>query len=214
MPTQQQPEAFRIINHSVEDVPVGRLSEHPRNPRRGNTDKIGESIDENGFYGAVVAQLSTGLVLKGNHTFRKAVEKGARTIPTVWVDVDDDRALAILLADNGTHEGGGYDNAVLQAVLTDYYSTRGSLLGTGYSDEDWRRIMGEPFESFTELGGGAAAEDPDAPPPAETEGRAPEDAIIIPPRWDVLIECADEAEQVRMLEELTGRGMRVRALVS
>jgi hypothetical protein len=208
---------LRFIQQAMEPAaPVEMLREHPRNPRVGNLEVIEESIEENGFYGAVVAQRSTGHILRGNHTYRKAVEMGATTIPVIWLDVDDGKALSILLADNKTHEGGGYDNAILQAVLHDHYASAGTLQGTGYTDEDWQRIMGEPFESFTGLPGGLGADGEPLPPESTSPGESgsAESPIIIPPRWDVLIECADEAEQVRLLEELSERGLRVRALVS
>jgi ParB-like chromosome segregation protein Spo0J len=212
-------QSFRVVNHSYNPAePIANLREHPRNPRRGNLEKIEDSISHNGFYGAVVAQLGTGYVLRGNHTFRKSVQMGAETIPTIWVEVDDATALNIVLADNGTHEGGGYDNAILQAVMTDVYAAQGTLAGTGYSEEDWRRIMGEPFESFTDLPGmGGLPETGDegaTPAEAQRGERAPTDGIVIPERWDVLVECPDEAVQATLLERLSREGYSVRALIS
>lgn len=44
------------INDGYEVVPLDRLKLHPRNPRRGDVDRIAESMDVNGVYGAVVVQ--------------------------------------------------------------------------------------------------------------------------------------------------------------
>ncbi len=59
-----------LINES-DIVSVNRkdLITHPKNPRKGNVDLIIESIEENGFYGALIVQKSTGYILTGNHRF-------------------------------------------------------------------------------------------------------------------------------------------------
>jgi hypothetical protein len=54
-------------DQAYELVEVGELEPHPDNPREGNVDAIAESVEANGFSGAIVAQRSTGHVLAGNH---------------------------------------------------------------------------------------------------------------------------------------------------
>ena len=56
-----------FCEQAYELVAPRALRPHPRNPRRGDVDAIEESIAENGFYGCVVAQRSTGYILAGNH---------------------------------------------------------------------------------------------------------------------------------------------------
>lgn len=105
------------------------LKPHPKNPRKGDTSAIGALIMENGFFGAVVAQRSTGHILVGNHRYLAFKEQGAEVIPTIWVDVDDERALKILLSDNRASDLGGYDDAALAELLQ---SLNGGLVATGY----------------------------------------------------------------------------------
>lgn len=105
------------------------LKEHPQNPRRGVVEAIDQSIEKNGWYGAIIAQKSTGYILAGNHRYRAAVEKGATDIPVIWRDVDDETALRILLADNRTADLGTYDEELLDGLLQEL----GDLTGTGYS---------------------------------------------------------------------------------
>jgi len=112
-----------------EDVPIDRLREHPSNPRRGNVDVIADSIDEHGFYGAVVAQRSTGFVLAGNHRLRAARAKGLTTVPTFLLDVDDDAARRILLVDNRASDLAEYDDELLRRLLAEL---DGEYAGTGY----------------------------------------------------------------------------------
>jgi SAM-dependent methyltransferase len=55
-------------------VPVDSLETHPRNVNQGDIGAIYESIGANGFYGAIVAQKSTGRILAGNHRYQAAVQ--------------------------------------------------------------------------------------------------------------------------------------------
>ena len=126
---------MQINNASTEIVqaPLSQLREHPQNPNRGNVDRIIESIDENGFYGAVIAQKSTGYVLAGNHTLKAVKRLGQRTCPTIWVEVDDEKALKILVADNRVAELAHRDDKILAEVLGNLEeSSPTSLDGTGY----------------------------------------------------------------------------------
>lgn len=120
-----------LLDQKLELVPIGDLKPHPRNPRKGDTVAIAESIAHNGFYGAVVAQRSTGYVLAGNHRLKAAADNGATHLPTFWLDVDDEHALRILLADNRTNDLAGYDDAALADLLRECVDA-GNLEGTGY----------------------------------------------------------------------------------
>lgn len=145
-----------IVSQEYELVPVDRLAPHPDNPRRGNLEVLAESVGENGFYGAIVAQRSTGHVLAGNHRLKAAQGAGISEVPVVWVDVDDERARKILLVDNRSNDLASYDEESLLALLRDTTD----LTGTGYTAED---LLGL---SSGGAGGGAALTDPDATPDA------------------------------------------------
>lgn len=125
-----------VLTQRYETVPVGQLRPHPDNPRRGNLATIGKSIATNGFYGAVVAQRSTGHVLAGNHRLQAAQAAGIAEIPVVWVDVDDERAKRILLADNRTSDLATNDQADLLALLDSLAVSPDLLDGTGFHMDD------------------------------------------------------------------------------
>ena len=116
-------------------VRVDDLSPHPDNPRRGNVTAIGESMDDNGFYGALVAQKSTGHILAGNHRWMAAKEAGLDVLPVIWVDVDDERAKRILLADNRTNDLATYDESGLLELLEGLALTPDELAGTAFDDD-------------------------------------------------------------------------------
>jgi len=131
---------MKILNQQSETVAISALKEHPRNPNRGDVDAIESSIHENGFYGAVVAQKSTGYILAGNHRYKAAQQAGAQSLPVIWVDVDDTKALKILLADNRTAELAHRDNEALAALLQEL-SSEDELVGSGYGDEDLEALL-------------------------------------------------------------------------
>ena len=127
--------AMKVTKQVYEIVPVDSLTIHPANPRRGDVGAIGESIEANGFYGAVIVQKSTGYVLAGNHRLLAAEEAGADSLPVIRVDVDDATATRILLADNRTNDVATYDQEALAALLVSL-SEAGALTGSGYAAND------------------------------------------------------------------------------
>jgi len=133
---------------NVEQVATGDLIPHPDNPRRGDVKLIAESIEANGWYGTIVAQRSTGHVLAGNHRLLAAQQAGIETVPVYWVDVDDDAARRILLADNRTGDLAGYDNDQLAEVLAQA-AEFGGLGGTGWSDIDLEALR--TYTDFDDL---------------------------------------------------------------
>ena len=122
------------------EVPITAILKHPRNPRRGNLSRIEESIDENGFYGAIIVQRSTGYILVGNHRHEVLLEQNAPFVPVIWLDVDDETATRILLGDNRFQEIGSWDDDMLTNILKDVQANTG-LRGTGYTDEDLYELI-------------------------------------------------------------------------
>lgn len=120
-----------------EDGRLAQLLDHPRNPRQGNDASVGRSIDRNGWYGAIVAQLSTGYILAG-HTRRRALAaSGTLTAPIIWLDCDDATALAILLADNRTAELAVWDDSALLALLGEVQD----ISSVGFTEFDIEALM-------------------------------------------------------------------------
>jgi hypothetical protein len=125
-----------LLNQTYEMISISQLQQHPDNPRRGNVAMIKDSVDTNGFYGALIVQRSTHRVLAGNHRLQAAQQAGITELPVLWVDVDDDKARRILLADNRTNDTASYDETALIALLQDLDMSEWSLAGTGYEAAD------------------------------------------------------------------------------
>jgi len=104
------------------------LKEYPGNPRKGDIDKIAESLKANGQYKPIVVQKSTNFVLVGNHTLKAIKKLGWDFVDAVILDVDDVEAKRIVLADNRTSDGSTYDYMLLNEMLM----SLPDLEGTGY----------------------------------------------------------------------------------
>lgn len=110
-------------------IPITQLTPRKGNPRRGNIDVIAESLQRNGQYRPIVVNKPTSEVLAGNHTLAAAKQLGWTRIAVTFVDVDDDQAARIVLADNRTADLGTYDDAALYRMLQ---ALDDGLEGTGY----------------------------------------------------------------------------------
>lgn len=134
---------METTNQTYRTVPIDTLTQHPANPRQGDVGAIHESITTNGFYGALIVQKTTGHVLAGNHRLQAARHAGASEIPILEIDVDDDTATRILLADNRTNDVAAYDDDSLATLLTELLETPLALAGTGYDGDDLDRLISD-----------------------------------------------------------------------
>ena len=129
-----------VMKGTYETVPIDSLEPHPRNPRRGDLESIRASIRANRFFGALLVQRSTRRILAGAHRWRAAKLEGIKSVPVVWIEVNDAEALRILLADNRTNDLSGWDEDGLAKLLQDL-SADGGLEGTGFGDTDLDELL-------------------------------------------------------------------------
>lgn len=104
--------------------------------RVGDVQLIKESLQHHGQYRPIVVQASTNHILAGNHTFKAAKELGWDTIEATFIDVDNDKALRILLMDNRANDKATYDTDELVGLLDQLLNTDLELTGTGFSMGD------------------------------------------------------------------------------
>ena len=151
------PEALRPLL-----VPVAELSTHPQNPRRGDIDRIAESLARFGQMRPAPFQRSTGYIAAGNHTYRAAVEKlGWTHFAAVPADLDDEETLGYVIADNRTADLGEYDDASLASALTTLMDA-GKLHGSGYTEDEADDVLAGLAALTTEpepFGGGYSEDD-------------------------------------------------------
>ena len=121
-------------------VPLASIALHPRNPRVGDVEAIAASLRRFGQQKPVVVQASTRFVVAGNHLVRAAQELGWSEIAANVVELDDATAIAYMLADNRTSDLGGYDDALLAAILAEQ-SAVDNLAATGYDPADVAALL-------------------------------------------------------------------------
>jgi DNA modification methylase len=148
--------ANRIINKEIEQVAIDLLKHHPRNANNGDVEAIKKSLAVNGWYGSVVANLSTKHILAGNHRVMAAKALGWETVPVQWVDVTPEEELRILVVDNRTTRIGQDDTTKITDILAELANTPIGLDGTGYGAADLDALidelagMTEPAELLTD----------------------------------------------------------------
>ena len=156
---------------------IDSIEPHPENPNKGDRESIGESIDANGFYGKVLVQKSTRRILVGSHRWAEMKAAGETEIPVTLLDVDDDRALAIMVADNETRNGAERNENRLADILARLPSHRG--LGIKAPDVAALIERARPKVGYLDLmraNSDAAAADDGDPEEEPDEGDLPDDA--------------------------------------
>ena len=195
----------KVISKSSRLVPADKLSLFPGNPRRGDLLRITESLRTNGFYKPLVVQKSTLHILAGNQTFQAALELGIEKVPVTYVDVTDEQAKRIVLADNRTSDRAIYDDYLLAELLL---TMEDAFEGTAWTDDEVQdlfdsleeaEIPPDP-ESNQDEGGEEDPEEED-PEGTELEGTYTEtsEAGTSPPpeiRERVLVLTVEEDEQI------------------
>lgn len=120
---------------------VEEIEPHPDNANVGNVDVIAESIRVNGFYAPIIVQASTGYIIAGNHRYKAARSLGFEQVPVVYLDVEDEEAKRIMVADNRTTRLGHDDTELLTQLLEDLGDTELGLMGTGFSHADLQTLI-------------------------------------------------------------------------
>lgn len=116
-------------------IPISSVRPHPQNPNNGDIDAIAASLEAHGQYVPVVYNVragvaSAGCLLKGNHTYHAMLQLDRKAIAAVPVDVDDEQALRILIADNRLSDLHRSDDGLLVELLQGLPD----LDGTGYDE--------------------------------------------------------------------------------
>lgn len=126
----------------VTSFPVSALVPFHRNPRRGDVSAIAESLKARGQYRPIVVNLGTKTgrlneILAGNHTWMAAQKIGWTEIQATTVDVDDEVASAIVVADNRLADIGGYDDRVLAELV----ASLDDPSGIGFTGSELKEIL-------------------------------------------------------------------------
>jgi len=182
---------------AAEYVSVDSLTPWDRNPRNNDSAvaEVAASIKRFGFASPIVARREDGMVIAGHTRLKAARSLGMDIVPVRYLDIDPTEAQLLAIADNKVGEIATWDDAALADILRD--------LDVGEATEG----LGFDAQELDLLINGAEA---------VSENHDDEDWSdqTVPEAWQVLVECNDEAEQLRVMESLLMDGVKCRALIS
>ena len=151
----KRPEAAAVF------VPTDSLVPWDRNPRK-NAEAIPEvakSIQRFGFGAPIVARLADGRIIAGHTRWAAARSLGLAQVPVRFLDLSEEEATALALADNKVGEIAEWNDAELAVILQDLKAEDVSLSGMGWSDEELATMFGDllldPSAAFGRLPNGA-----------------------------------------------------------
>jgi ParB-like chromosome segregation protein Spo0J len=173
-------------------VPLADLQRFPGNARKHAKERIKESVRKGQYKSLLVRRTDAGqlVIVAGNGTADALEEIGTRDARVEVWEYTDNEARWANISDNRLSDLASDDDDALAALLV---AQDGDYVGLGFTDREIAVILG------TE----------ELPPP----GDAPVDEAA-GNRWGVIVECGTEDEQVRLLTELGGQGLNVRAIMA
>lgn len=183
-------DAARTNEAAAEWVERSRLVPWEKNPRINDeaAKDVAKSIKRLGFGAPIVARKADNMVIAG-HTRLKAAEMlKLDRVPVRFVDLDPVDARLMAIADNKLSEKADWDIPQLGDVLSEFSFDDAEIAGFGKDELD--KIAG------------TIDDDPDA-------GVGDDLSLTC----QILISCSDEDEQSQLLDELQGRGLKVKALM-
>jgi ParB-like chromosome segregation protein Spo0J len=203
----------KLIEQAYEVVSIDAIKPHPRNVNEGNLAAIGDSMRTNGFYGALRVQRSTGYIVAGNHSWAAAEEIGLTAVPVIFLDIDDDAALRVMLSDNQTARESHNREQELAELLTEISHTSAALSGTGFASEDLDKLLAGLANGILSGEDSPAGEPPTEAPEgqAEVEVGAQDQSGNVQREFQVLVKCQNALHQTELLDKLTVEGYQCRA---
>lgn len=212
---------------TTHSISIDELNTYTNNPRHGDIAALVDSLETNGQFRPIVVNKGTKTgrhneVLAGNHTLmaaRRLDERGKdfRFLDCYVIDVDDDAATRIVLADNRTSDLAAYDDL----ILTELLESLDDLDGTGYTEDD---LLPEDFppddaptvvddDSDDEGASSSSRVDRDNDPTKDTVTYGDADVEAQPMNYAIVVECDDEATQRELLTRFLDEGLTCRAIM-
>lgn len=121
---------------------LSQIQQHPQNIRihtKRNLDVIKKSLSQWGQYKPILVQKSTMYILAGNGTYQAAEALGWEQMDCNLIDVNDDQAKAILIADNRSSDLSQMDEKAVLDLLQGFDADLLEL--TGYDDKELDNML-------------------------------------------------------------------------
>lgn len=187
----KQRSAAKAETAAAEWVDVGDLQPWEKNPRKNDAAvaEVAKSIEHFGFGAPILARQATRTIIAGHTRLRAAKTLGMTRVPVRFLDISEQDAELLALADNKLSEIAEWDDAQLAAVLDELKADGANLSVAGFTEKDLDAL--------------AASLDPGDPVQVDPTSQ-----------YLVLVTCKDEQDQAQILERLMADGLDVKAMMS
>lgn len=100
---------------------IDTLQPWTQNPRRNEhaVQKIATSIERFGFTSPIIARKADRKIIAGHTRWKAAKKIGYKMVPVRWIDISEEEAAALNLADNKLGELAFWDEELLSEILND-----------------------------------------------------------------------------------------------
>jgi ParB-like chromosome segregation protein Spo0J len=168
-------------------------AENPRNNEEA-IGKVAKSIQRFGFASPIVARTEDGRIIAGHTRHAAALRLGLEDVPVRFLDIDEQQASALALADNRLGQIATWDDDALTSILEDLAANDVDIEDLGWDADSLEDLLDD---SETENIYTAKVESPIY----EIKGECPEtEDLYDRTRTDALmkrIEAADISEDIR-----------------
>lgn len=132
---------------AAEWVELGKLIAWDSNPRKNDeaVSKVAESIRRWGFAAPIVARRENLEVIAGHTRLKAAKKLGLQKVPVRLVDLSEDEAHKLAVADNRLAEEAAWDKAVLGPMLAAWQDD--DIGALGFDDDELDRLTGSNYQS-------------------------------------------------------------------
>lgn len=178
---------------AAEWVELSRLKPWGKNPRLNDgepVERVAASIRRFGFGAPIVARLETSEIIAGHTRWKAAKLLRLERVPVRFLDITEDEAHLLCLADNKLGELAEWDDEAVKQILA--RSSIDTAIAAGYTPEE----LGKIASSILDV--------KDALDPIET---------ALDRTFSIVIDCESEAQQRELIEYAKGQGWKCRALI-
>jgi DNA modification methylase len=127
----------------VEQVSIDALHADPANPRRiseAELESLSRSLHQFGFVDPVLARRADRVVIGGHQRLVAARRLGLKTVPAIFLDLDQEKARLLNLALNRI--SGEWDADLLARLLSDLAdSATADLSLTGFGEDELKQVL-------------------------------------------------------------------------
>lgn len=134
---------------AAEYVALSTLRPWKRNPRKNKEaiSAVARSIESFGFGAPIVARRSDSRIIAGHTRYEAAKRLAMETVPVRFLDVTEEQANALALADNKLGEIAEWDDDQLKMILAELRSHDAELPAiAGWSDEELAKLLDDPVK--------------------------------------------------------------------